>query len=475
MLVVDATIVVVSLPSIGKGLHFSEETLQWIVTGYGITFGGFLMVGGRCADLWGRRRVLLIGLLVFMAASLASALAESQVTLILARLAQGLGSALASPAALALLSSTFAEGHERNKALGIWSAIAGFGATSGNVFGGVITVELGWRWIFLINLPIGCVAITALLVLVPRSAGMRHEPVDAPGAITVTAGGALLIFALGEIEARGLASIQALLPLFGAVVMLTLFYVIEEHTRRPLLRLRLLPRSSVFGCTLAGLANIVSIGPYVFMSLFMQQTLHFSPIVAGVAFVPWAAIIGISSALTSRHISRLGARYTASFGFGFFAVGVAPLTFLSARSGYLGGLLPWFVLLGVGGGMSQVSSTVLALSGVPEGEHGMAAGLVNSAQRMGSAVGLSLLVTVAATWTTHLRHVGASEGAATLAGYNFALRLACAIALIGAVLSVAAVTMQRRRALLPAPEATAQNGTRAARIITALEPGTESD
>jgi EmrB/QacA subfamily drug resistance transporter len=443
VLVVDATIVLVSLPTISRELHFSQSNLQWVITFYALTFGGFLMVGGRAGDLLGRRRVFVTGLFLFAAMSALCALAQSPGMLIAGRAGQGLGAAMASPAALSLLTSTFPEGPKRNTALGVFTAVGASGATMGNVLGGVITSTIGWRWIFLVNVPICALVITCSFFILPASRDRTRQPLDAIGAITVTAGLGLFIYALAEIEQHGILSPSAIIPMCLAVVFIVGFVLREARFSAPLIPGSMLHRPLIVGNILLVLAFMTGPCVYYFTSLFFQDVQSHSPLWTGFAFAPWAATIACCSILASRSNARFGGRPIATVGFAAIAVGaVLIVAAMTETSTYLA-ILPGFLIIGAGNGFAGVTNTIAAMAGVDRHHQGAAAGLTNSSQRLGQAIGLSVLATIATGHINSLVASGSSELSAQLAGYRLGVLMAGGIALVGAV--AAGIFIRSRR------------------------------
>jgi EmrB/QacA subfamily drug resistance transporter len=433
ILVVDGTIVMVSLPTIAREMHFNSSNLQWLITFYGLTFGGFLMVGGRAGDLLGRRRTFVFGIATFAFMSAMCGLAQSSTMLIICRAGQGLGGALASPAALSLLTGTFAEGRERNVALGVWSAVASAGATTGNTLGGIITSTIGWRWIFLVNVPICALVIVGALVLLPRVQPEGRPRLDIPGAITVTAGLGLLILAASQIEEHGLANPSAIVMSLGSVALIGLFIRREANYSAPLLPFAIFRRSLVVGNCLLVLAAITGSATYFFTSLFLQQVRGHSAIWTGFAFAPWAAIIAVSSIVASRSNVRFGGRRIAAIGFVIVALGAGLIAAaVTGGSSYLE-ILPGFLIMGIGGGITGVTNTIAAMAGVPKDDQGIAAGITNSAQRLGSSIGLAILATVATGRINHLVASGSSAENAQISGYQLGILVVAALAVLGAV------------------------------------------
>jgi EmrB/QacA subfamily drug resistance transporter len=433
VLVVDATIVLVSLPTISKDLHFNAGNLQWIITFYGLTFGGFLMLGGRAADVLGRRRMFMIGLATFAVMSAVCAVSQSQLMLIIGRAGQGLGAAMASPAALSLLTGTFPEGKKRNVALGVWSAVGASGGAAGNVLGGVITSTIGWRWIFTVNIPICAMVIVGSFLLLPVTRDKKRQPLDAAGALTVTVGLGSLIYALSAVEEHGLASPAAFLPLILSFVFLVAFGVIESRIAMPLLPYTLLNRPLVVGNVLLVLGSVAGSGTYYFASLFFQQVRGHSPMWTGFAFVPWAAAIVVCSLIASRTNHRFGGRPIATAGFAVLSLGCILIALALTSTSSYAEMLPAFLVIGIGSGFIGVTNTIAAMSGVDKRYQGVAAGLTNSSQRLGSAIGLAVLATVATGHINSLSRVGVSIGNAELSGYRLGIFVTGAIAFVGAI------------------------------------------
>jgi EmrB/QacA subfamily drug resistance transporter len=382
MVILDTTIVNVALPSIQKDLHFkSEADLQWVVNAYVLTAGGFLLLGGRVADRYGRRLVFVSGIVVFAAASLSCGLANSPALLVGSRAVQGLGAAFMAPAALSLLTVIFAEGEERNRALGVWSAIAGAGGAVGLLAGGLLTTELSWRWVFFVNLPIAAVAVVASFRLIDESRNPVAGGFDVPGAVTGTAGLGALVFALVRANVWGWGSAQTLLVLAAAAVLLTTFVILQLRGRHPLVPPRLFRSRTLVGADVGMLiAGAGLFAVFFFLTLYMQDLLHYSPLKTGIAYVPLSILLVMSAGVGS--------------GFLLGAGGLALLARLSPTSGYLD-LLPSLVLIGTGMGGAFVSVTSSAVSGVPQEDTGVASALLNASQQIGGSLGLAILTAVA--------------------------------------------------------------------------------
>lgn len=410
VVVLDASIVNVALPSIGKGLHFSEQNLPWIVNAYVITFGGFLLLGGRAADLLGRRRVFMAGLLVVAVASLFAGFAATQGELIAARAAQGLGAAIISPSALSIVTTLFRDGAERNRALGAWGAVAGSAGAAGVLLGGVLTTSLGWQWVLWVNVPVSVIALALTPGLVPesRSESTTHH-FDAAGAVSVTAGLSVLAYALLDASSAGWGSTKIVAMLTLAAVLLAAFVAIELRSRAPLVpfrifRLRTLTGSNVVGILLG--ASLFSM--FFFISLYMQQVLGYSPIHAGLSYLPLAITIIIAAGVGGQLVSRWGFKPILATGMLLVAVGLFWFSRVSVGGGFVSDLLGPSLLAALGLGFGFVTSTIAAVSGVREREQGLASGLINTSQQIGGALGLAVLSTIA---TTRTHDVLASGGA----------------------------------------------------------------
>ncbi len=401
MVVLDATIVNVALPSIQADLGMSESSLQWIVNAYALLFGGFLLLGGRAGDLIGRKRVFLGGLVLFTVASLLCALATGETTLIVARGLQGLGAALVSPAALSIVTTTFAEGAERTKALGVWAAIAVGGGAVGLVLGGLLVDVLSWPWIFFVNVPVGIAAFLVSLRYVPESKDEHmHRSFDLAGAASVTAGLIALVYGIVRSSALGWGSTEVLGFLALSAVLLVGFVFIERRSAEPLVRLSIFSVRTVRGANAA--MFVVAAGlfsMFFFNTLYVQRVLGFSPLEAGFAFVPFTAGVIIGAGLSQRLVPALGAREVPLIGAALGAVGLLLFLRLTPESSYLTDLLPGIMLASIGMGLVFVPITLIATSGIPNDDAGLASGLFNTSQQIGGALGLALLSTLATNRT----------------------------------------------------------------------------
>ncbi|MDT0345188.1 MFS transporter [Streptomyces litchfieldiae] len=397
MVFIDVSIVNLALPSIQDGLGMSEVSLGYIVTAYSTVLGGFLLLGGRLADTFGRRRMLRTGFVVFALASLASGLAENGATLITARGFQGLGSALIAPAALSILTGTFAEGPERNKALGVWGSLAGIASIAGVILGGLLADGPGWEWIFWINVPIGLGAAALAPRVVPESrAAERRRPFDTFGALTLTAALLLLIFTLGEATTVGWATVRTLGSLAGVAVLLVAFAVIESRVGEPIMPPRILRLRTM---RTANLSAVLVFGTFAalfyFASLFMQHVHGYSPLKAGFAYVPLAVAVAAGAGIASGLITKVAARPVLIAGLVSSIAGLLMLWRAPADGDYAVHLLAPFVLLGLGCGMVFVTLQIAAFVGIGEEEAGVGAGLINTSQEAGGALGLAVITTIA--------------------------------------------------------------------------------
>jgi EmrB/QacA subfamily drug resistance transporter len=402
MVVLDATIVNVALPSIQTDLKMSDADLQWVVNAYALLFGGFLMLGGRAGDLIGRKRIFLAGVVVFSVASLVCGLAESDTALIVARGVQGLGAALVSPAALSIVTTTFAEGAERTKAMGVWAAIAVGGGAVGLLLGGILTDAFSWPWIFFVNVPIGVAAFIVSLRLVPESKDEHaHKSFDLAGAISITAGLIALVFGIVRSSVSGWGSAEVLGPIGAAVVLLVSFVFIERRSAEPLVRLSIFSVRTVRGANAA--MFIVAAGMFAmffFNTLYLQRVLGYSALEAGLAFLPFTAGIIIGAGLSQRLVPLFGAREVPILGLVLGVAGLLLFLRLTPDGTYLVDLLPGIMLTSIGMGLTFVPVTLIATSGIPHGDAGLASGLFNTAQQVGGALGLAVLATLATSRTS---------------------------------------------------------------------------
>lgn len=422
LVVLDSAIINLALPAIKSALHFNDSTLQWVLTAYILTFGGFLMLGGRLADLYGRRAVLMIGMGGFVATSLLIGLSQSAEMLIGLRAVQGLAGALMAPSALSILLATFHEGDQRNKALSVWSLVASGGAAAGVFLGGLLTQYLGWRWCFFVNVPIGLMGLIGIYKFVPAHIQeARDKHLDLPGAVLITSGLMALVYALTEASTAGWGATATLLPLATSIVLIAGFLWNETKSKHPLVPLSIFKIRNVAGANLALLPVVAGmLGMFYFLSLYIQNILKYSPTESGVAFLPIPLIIGVLSYFAPRLLSRFGFKTLMITGIILAGIGIFILSFLTATSSYWTHLLPAFLLLGLGMGMTFVSTTVAATTGIDGSKAGLVSGLVNTSQQIGSALGLAVLAVVATSATTQYLASGATIANAVIAGYQTA-------------------------------------------------------
>ena len=449
VIVIDASIVNVALPSIGSHLHFSRDDLSWVVNAYTLTFGGFLLLGGRLADRLGRRRMFMIGLVVFSLASLAGGLAQSEAWLIVARAVQGLGAAMVSPAALSIITTTFAEGAERNRALGIWGAVAGAGGAAGVLLGGILTSGLSWRWVLFVNVPIGLAAASLAPRLLLESHGDEGtEGFDVPGAITVTAGLTLLVYAVVDAVNVGWGSTATLLRLAGSAALIAAFIVIERRQRHPLLPFSIFRLRTLRGANVVGLLIGMSLfSMFFFISLYLQDVLGFSPIKAGISYLPLAVGIILSAGGASQLVTRVGFKTTLIAGLILIAGGLLWFSHVRAPGGsYFADVLGPSLLAAVGLGFAFVSVTIAAVAGVRADEAGLASGLINTSEQVGGALGLAILATLANSRTQSLLHSGIHDTSVALTkGFERAFLVGAGFALAGALLAALLISSNDSR------------------------------
>ncbi len=447
MVVLDVSIVNVALPAMQRDLGMSANGLQWVLNAYTLTFAGFLLLGGRAADLYGRRRLFLVGLVVFTGMSLLGGFAQTGGQLIAARAGQGLGGAILSPATLTILTTTFTQPKARARALGLWSAVAGAGGATGVLAGGVLTDLLSWRWILFINVPIGIVTavVARLAVRESRADGPRIR-LDYAGAVLVTAGLSTVVYAVVSTDSHAWGSAATLLPLAAGLVMLAAFLVLETRHSAPLMPLRLFRSRSVTGANLIMmLVGTAMFSVFFFLSQYLQDVHGYSPLRTGFAFLPMPLAIILGTQVSSRLVGRLGPRLLLIVGPGLAATGMAWLALLHASSGYLLGVGLPGTLLTFGFGVGFVPVTLAATTGVARADAGLASGLINTTRQVGGSVGLAALVAVATARQHAL--LGRAAGVAQSDGYARAF-LVTAVLLLGAAV-VAAVVLPRRPA--PAP------------------------
>jgi EmrB/QacA subfamily drug resistance transporter len=432
MTIIDLTIVNVSLPTIGRDLHFSPTSLQWVVTAYALTFGGFMLLGGRAADLLGRRRVLMAGLALFTGASLGAALSTAEASLIAARAVQGLGAAIMLPAALSIVMNMFEEGAERNKALGIWGGLGAGGATVGVIAGGLLTRYAGWQYIFYLNVPIGATALALAPRVVPDSRlATTRRRFDALGAIAGTGGLVLLVDAIAQAPNYGWGATRTVALLAASAALLIAFVGIEARAKDPVLPLQIFRLRTLAGANVAGLLLGGSFFAFIFVgTLYMQQVLHYSALQTGLAWLVASltsvALAGVSQAL----VTRGGAKIVMAIGMALIGGGVLWATQVPVHGHFLANLAGPFVVAGAGTAFAFIPISIAALAGVSEHQAGLASGLLNTSQQLGGAIGIAIASSVAASHAQTLLHAGHAGPAALTGGFQSALWALGAIALL---------------------------------------------
>jgi EmrB/QacA subfamily drug resistance transporter len=435
MVILDVSIVNVALPSIQNDLGFTTEDLQWVVSGYALTFGGFLLLGGRAGDLLGRRRIFMWGLALFAITSLFAGLASESWMLILARLLQGAAGAILSPSVFSIISVTFQEGAERNKALGILGGIAGSGAAIGVLLGGVFTEYIGWEWIFFVNVPIalGTLLLVRRYVAESRAEGlMKHF--DAWGAVTVTASLMLLVYALTETTNAGWTAAHVLGTFAASAVLMAIFLTIELRSRSALVPLGIFRRRTLSGANLIGFGlGTMIFGMFFLLSLYMQQVLGYSAVKTGIAYLSVALTVIVAATISQMLVTRLGVKPVLVTGMVLLMSGLVYFSQVSSTGSYLGDLLPGFLAIGVGMGFSFVPISIAALAGVKGPEAGLASGLINTSQQIGGALGLALLTTVATTRAEGLLGSGTPAPEAMTNGFGLAFLVAAGFALVSLI------------------------------------------
>jgi EmrB/QacA subfamily drug resistance transporter len=448
MVVLDVAIVNVALPSIRTDLHFSQESLQWVITAYSLLFGGVLLLGGRLADLLGRRRLFIAGLAIFTVSSLLDGLAWSESSLIAFRAVQGLGAALLSPAALSILTTTFREGRERNLALGIWGAASGSGGAAGVLLGGALTSGLSWSWIFFINVPVGALVIGLSPWLLRESrAGLGHRTFDFAGAASITGGLMLLVYGMTRATQHGWATTETIGLLAGSAALILAFFAIELRSKAPLLPLRIFRLRTLSASNVSGLLMGAAIfSQFFLLTLYMQQVLHYSALETGVAYIGLTLTIIAFSAVAQSLTTRIGVRRVLPVGLALTTVALVLFARLPVDGHYWTDLFPAFIISGLGLALAFVPMSIGALTGVSGEDAGVASGLINTNQQIGGAIGVAAATTIATTFTSHYvdGHAGASafSGAALTHGFEIAFYVLAGIAALGAI--AAAVLLESK-------------------------------
>jgi EmrB/QacA subfamily drug resistance transporter len=448
MVVLDIAIVNVALPAIKSDLHFAQANLQWVISAYAILFGGVLLLGGRLADVFGRRRVFMAGLAIFSISSFLCGISWSEGSLIGFRAMQGLGGALFAPAGLSILMTTFAEGRERNRALGIWGAVAGAGGAAGVLLGGILTSGLSWRWVLFVNVPIGLMAAAlAPRVLVESRAEGGAKTFDFPGAVSVTAGLSLLVYAVVDAVNAGWGSTATIVRLAAAALLLAAFVVIELRQSEPLMPFSIFRLRTLRGANIVGLLIGMSLfSMFFFISLYLQDVMHYSPIKTGISYLPLAVGIILSAGIASQLVNRFGFKPPLIAGLLLIAGGLIWFAQLPGAGGsYWQDILGPSLLAAVGLGFSFVPVTIAAVSGIKPHEAGLASGLINTSQQVGGALGLAILATVANSRTQSLFHVGVQSAVALTKGYDRAFLFGAGFAIAGAILAAVLISSRDSR------------------------------
>ncbi|HTR75798.1 MAG TPA: DHA2 family efflux MFS transporter permease subunit [Solirubrobacterales bacterium] len=443
VVVLDASIVNVALPTIKEALNFSEDSLPWVLNAYVLTFGGFLLLGGRLADLLGRRRLFMGGLVLFALASLAGGLASTSGQLIAARAVQGLGAAILSPAALSIVAVTFKDGAERNKALGVWGAVAGSGGAAGVLLGGILTEYVGWEWVLWVNVPIGILAAAIAPTLIAEShAEDETRHFDVAGAVTITLGLSALVFALLDAESAGWGSFQTIGTIAGSLILLAAFVAIEMRSRAPLVPFSIFRVRTITGANVVGIlvgASLFSM--FYFISLYMQQILGYSPIKAGISYLPLAVTIILSAGIASGLVTKVGFKPILAIGMACVALGLIWFTQIDVDGSFLTDILGPSLLAAIGLGFAFVPVTIAAVSGVEDREQGLASGLINTSQQVGGALGLAILAAVANSV------IGSDETPGGLVeGFQAAFAVGAGFAILGLIATLVLVRSSDSRA-----------------------------
>jgi EmrB/QacA subfamily drug resistance transporter len=451
MTVLDVSIVNVALPSIKNSLHVGESSLQWVLIAYTITFGGLLLLGGRAADLLGRRRMFMIGMALFAAASLACGLAGSIGVLVAARAVQGIGAAIISPATLSIITTTFEEGSERNKALGIWGAMGGSGAAAGVLFGGILTKYAGWEWVFFVNVPVAVLvlAVTRSVVRESRITGIRGF--DVAGATTITSSLALLVYAISKAPADGWGSGRTIGLLVASAVLLLAFIAIETRQSDPMMPFGIFRTKTVTGANVAGfLLGAVVFSNFFLLTLYVQQVLHYSALKTGLTFLATAGTVIPVAGLSQALVTKFGPRPVMTIGLVLITGGMIWYSQIPVHASFASDLLPGYLLVGVGMAFAFIPMSIAALAGVEPHEAGLASGLINTSQQIGGALGVAIAATVAFTHTTTLIKSGHDVAFAQTSGFALGFWV---IAGFGAAAVVATLALVRPQEVAVGPEA----------------------
>ncbi len=448
VVVIDASIVNVALPSIGTALDITQDNLSWVVNSYTLVFGGFLLLGGRLADFFGRRRMFMSGMALFGIASLAGGFAQSEEWLIIARAVQGLGAALASPAALSIVTTTFAEGSERNRALGIWGAVAGAGGAAGVLLGGILTEWAGWEWVLFVNVPIAAFVVwqAPRRLLESREEEESERTLDIPGAVSITAGLAILVYALVDAAQAGWTSSETLVKGAIGLGLIAAFVVIELRTRRPLVPFSIFRMRTLRGANVVGILTGMSLFSMFFMiTLYLQQVLGLDALEAGLAYLPLAIAIILAAGIAGQLVTRVGYKPVVITGLLTVSAGLFWFTQISPDGSFWVDVLGPSLLAGIGLGLTFVPVTIAAMTGTKREEAGLASGLINTSQQVGGALGLAILASVANSATSDSFADGASRAVALTDGFSAAFLVGACFALAGAGLAAILISSKDSR------------------------------
>jgi EmrB/QacA subfamily drug resistance transporter len=446
MTVLDVSIVNVALPSIGKSLEVGESSLQWIITAYAITFGGFLLLGGRAGDLLGRKRVFMVGLVLFAAASLVCGLASSIVMLDWARAAQGLGAAIITPATLSIIMTTFREGKERNTALGIWGAMGGSGAAAGVIFGGVLTKYLGWEWIFFVNVPVAALVLALTPGLIRESRAEGAKNFDVAGAASVTAGLALLVYAISNAPHAGWVSARTIGELIVAGALLAAFIFNETRASSPLMPLRIFRVRTLAGANAVGLIlGAVVFSNFFLLTLYVQQVLLYSALKTGITFLATAGTVVLVAGLSQKLVTKFGAKPVMVLGMVLITGGLLWYTQIAVNGSYATTLLPGYLLVGFGIAFAFIPVSIAALAGVGERDAGLASGILNTAQQIGGALGVAIAATIVTTHATTLLKSGHDAAHAYTSGFALSFWVIAALSAVGTLVAIVLVRQDECR------------------------------
>ena len=447
MVILDVAIVNVALPTISRKLHFAPNDLQWVITAYTLTFGGFLLLGGRASDLFGRRKIFIGAVTLFSLLSLTCGLAQSETNLIIARACQGLAAAIMSPAALSIVLAEFKEGAERNKAMGVWGAVAAGGAAAGVLLGGIITQYLGWRWNFFVNVPVGICVVLASMRLLPRHIGEEKQKIklDLPGAALATSGLMSLVYGLSQAPTLGWGSTRVWGFIVAAAVLLIVFVWNENHTEQPLMPLEIFKIRNVSGGNLAFLVIACTMfSMFFFLTLYVQDILHYSPVKTGFSFLPITFVIGITSAIVSTLVGKIGYKPPMVTGPVILAIGLYILAHsLKVGGNYWHNVFPGLTTCAFGIGLTFVAGTLAATSGVPKHFAGLASGILNTSQQVGGAIGLAILSAVAYSTAKADVVTHSSPAMAQVHGYRNGLDVGVGLAIAAVIVVILVVKNQR--------------------------------